>query len=181
MLHAEQPLGGRHGLQLWTSLPPSQKLAEPTYASFRAAEIPEVTRDGARLRVIAGSVDGIEGPMKLATATTFAHIHLAAGATTTLSVDAQQELGLYVLDGALVGGSASALEPGTLAILTPGDQVRVTAKSERPVDVALLGGAPVEGPILFSGPFVMDTPERLAQTKRDFAGGKMGTLDGVPF
>jgi hypothetical protein len=39
----------------------------------------------------------------------------------------------------------------------------------------------VDGPILFSGPFVMDTPERLAQTKRDFASGKMGTLDGVPF
>ncbi len=181
MLHAEQPLGGRHGLQLWTSLPPSQKLVEPAYASFRAAEIPEITRDGARLRVIAGRVDGIEGPMKLATATTFAHIHLAAGTAVSLSVDEKQELGLYVLDGALVGGSASALEPGTLAILTPGDRVSVTAQAERPVDVALLGGAPAEGPILFSGPFVMDTPERLAQTKRDFASGKMGTLDGVPF
>ena len=62
-----------------------------------------------------------------------------------------------------------------------GDRVSVTATPERPVDVALLGGAPVEGPVLFSGPFVMDTPERLAQTKRDFASGKMGTLDGVPF
>ena len=46
---------------------------------------------------------------------------------------------------------------------------------------ALLGGAPVQGAVLFGGPFVMDTPERLAQTKRDFASGKMGRLDGVPF
>ena len=42
MLHAEQPQSGRHGLQLWTALPPDQKLVEPAYASFRAAAIPEI-------------------------------------------------------------------------------------------------------------------------------------------
>ena len=46
-----------------------QKLAEPSYASFRAADIPQIVRGGARMRVIAGQIDGIEGPMKLATAT----------------------------------------------------------------------------------------------------------------
>lgn len=49
------------------------------------------------------------------------------------------------------------------------------------LDAALLGGDPAQGPILFSGPFVMDTHERLAQTRQDFASGKMGTLDGIPF
>lgn len=181
MLHAEQPLGGRHGLQLWTSLPPNQNLAEPSYASFRAADIPEIARDGARVRVIAGQVDGIEGPMTLATPTTLAHVHLEAAGTVSLSVDELQELGLYVLDGALVGENGSSLGPGSLVVLTPGDRVDITATPDRPVDVALLGGAPVEGPVLFSGSFVMDTPERLAQARRDFASGKMGTLDGVPF
>jgi hypothetical protein len=181
MLHAEQPLSGRHGLQLWTSLPPSLKLAEPTYASFRAADIPRIVRDGVCVRVIAGKVDAIQGPMKLATPTTLAHIHLDAAATVSLLVDETQELGLYVLDGALVGRPGSSLGPGTLIVLTPGDGVSVTATPEGPVDAALLGGMSVDGPILFSGPFVMDTPERLAQTKRDFASGKMGTLDGVPF
>lgn len=181
MLHAEQPLGGRHGLQLWTSLPPSQKLAEPSYASFRAADIPEIARDGARVRVIAGQVDGLQGPMKLATSTTLAHAHLEAGATISLAVDEAQELGLYVLDGSLLGNDGAALGPGTLAVLSSGDRVGIAATPERPLDVALLGGLPVQGPLLFSGPFVMDTPERLAQTRRDFASGKMGTLDGVPF
>ncbi len=49
------------------------------------------------------------------------------------------------------------------------------------VDVALLGGAQVEGDLLFDGPFVMDTPERLVQAKRDFASGAMGCLEGIPF
>ena len=181
MLHAEQPTGGRHGLQLWTSLPADQKLAEPAYASFRAADIPEFTRDGVRVRVIAGRVDGIDGPMTLATPTTLAHVHLDAGATVSLSVDEQQELGLYVLVGALVGESGATLGPGRLVVLTPGDSVSITATPDRPVDVALLGGAPVQGSILFGGSFVMDTPERLAQARRDFTSGKMGTLDGVPF
>ena len=181
MLHAETPTGGRHGLQLWTSLPPDQKLVEPAYASFRAADIPQFTRDGARVRVIAGQVDGIEGPMQLATPATLAHVHLEAGAGVSLAVNEKQELGLYVLDGAIVGEHGATLGPGSLAILTLGDKLSVTATPDRPVDLALLGGAPVQGPVLFGGSFVMDTPQRLAQARRDFASGKMGTLDGVPF
>lgn len=65
MWHAEQPSGGRHGLQLWTSLPPAQKLAEPAYASFRAAGIPEIRHAGARVRVIAGSLDRVQFSEKL--------------------------------------------------------------------------------------------------------------------
>ncbi len=181
ILHAEQPQGGRHGLQLWTSLPPELKFTEPAYASFRAADIPETAREGALVRVVAGRVDGMEGPMTLATPATLAHVHLDAAATVTLEVDATQVLGLYVLDGALSGEDGADLRAGALVVLTPGDQISITATPDGPVNVAVLGGLPVEGQILFSGPFVMDTPERLAQARRDFASGKMGTLDGVPF
>jgi len=47
--------------------------------------------------------------------------------------------------------------------------------------VALIGGRPAEEPILFSGPFVMDSPEHLARARSDYSAGKMGRLDGVPF
>lgn len=177
ILHAEQPFGGRHGLQLWTSLPPGEKLAEPSYTSVRAADIPEIEAQGARVRVIAGRVGATTGPMALASPTVFAHVRLDAGASVTLDVDPEQELGLYVLDGALT--APARLEPGALGTLTQGD--RVTLSSAGAADIAILGGAQVEGPFLFSGPLVMDTPERLAQAKRDFAEGRMGRLDGVPF
>ncbi|MEG0920815.1 MAG: pirin family protein [Comamonas sp.] len=182
MLHAEQPQSGRHGLQLWAALPPAQKLAEPAYASFRAAAIPEIKRDGADVRVLAGRVDDAEGPMQLALPTIWAVVRLDAGASITLRVDASAELGLYVLDGWIEHGAGPAIGAGSLALLSQGDDsVRITATEQQSANVALLGGAPVEGPILFSGPFVMDTPERLEQAKRDYASGKMGTLDGVPF
>ncbi|MCY1164287.1 MAG: pirin family protein [Pseudomonadota bacterium] len=181
MLHAEQPSGGRHGLQLWTSLPPAQKLADPAYASFRAADIPEIRHAGARVRVIAGSLDSVTGPMQTTSPTVFAHIRLEPGATVTLPVDAVFELGLYVLDGRLAGKAGALLGPGALAVLSSGSSLTLTAAPDQGADVALLGGAPVEGEILFAGPFVMDTRERLAQAKRDYASGEMGRLEGVPF
>lgn len=181
MLHAEQPSSGRHGLQLWTSLPPEQKLVEPAYASFRSADIPEIKRAGALVRVIAGQIEGIAGPMKTTSPTLFAHVHLDPGASVTLSVGNAAELGMYVLDGSLELDDHAPLVPGRLAVLKSGGQVTLTASPGQSTDVALLGGSPVQGAILFGGPFVMDTPERLAQTKRDFSSGKMGQLDGVPF
>ena len=180
MLHAEQPLGGRHGLQLWTSLPPALKLAEPNYASFRSASIPSLAHEGVQVKVLAGRVDGLEGPLTLATPAVFAHIQLAPGARVSLSVDAAAELGLYVMNGRVAAGGAS-IESGVLVVLTGGDRVSISATGQQPADVALLGGAQVEGPLLFAGPFVMDTAARLEQARRDFLSGKMGTLDGVPF
>lgn len=180
MLHAEQPLGGRHGLQLWTSLPPALKLAEPNYASFRAAGIPSLAHEGVQVKVLAGRVDGLEGPLTLATPAVFAHIQLAPGARVSLSVDAAAELGLYVMNGRVATGGAF-IESGVLVVLTAGDRVSIAATGQQPADVALLGGAQVEGPLLFAGPFVMDTAARLEQARRDFLSGKMGTLDGVPF
>ncbi|MCJ0765967.1 pirin family protein [Variovorax terrae] len=180
MLHAEQPIGGRHGLQLWTSLPPAMKFAEPDYASFRAADIPEIRLPGASVRVIAGTVDGVTGPMKNATPTVFAHALLDPGARIALDVQAE-ELGCYVLEGAIEGPDGEALGPGTLALFGPGTQAVVQAAEGQSASVAVLGGAPVEGELIFDGPFVMDTPERIVQAKRDFLGGKMGRLDGVPY
>ncbi len=180
ILHAEQPSGGRHGLQLWTSLPPAEKFAEPTYRSWRAADIPRLDRAGARVDVIAGRVGEAEGPMVLATPTVFAHVRLEPGASVTLPVDAEAELGVYVIEGGLAGGSGGVLPAGTLALLTPGEAVGLTA-SERGADLAIIGGAPAARPILFAGPFVMDSEANLVRAKQDFLAGRMGRLEGVPF
>lgn len=180
MLHAEQPLSGRHGLQLWVSLPPELKLVEPTYTSLPAAEIPEIAGECSRLHVVAGRVSGVQGPMGLSGGAVFARLRLDPGAAQVLTVDAEVELGVYVLQGQVrVGGTS--LATGALGLLGSGAEVAITAEGDDTVEVALLGGGPVQGEVLFAGPFVMDTPERLAQAKRDFAAGRMGRLEGVPF
>lgn len=181
IIHAEQPTGGRHGLQLWTSLPPAQKLVEPAYAAFRAADIPRVQLLGATIDVVAGRVAKAQGPMEMSTPTTFAVVRLDAGATVNFDVDSFAELGVYVLEGAVIGPKMM-IGKGMLASLTSGSSATLTAASDAgPTIAALIGGRPAERPILFSGPFVMDSVERLTEAKRNFLAGAMGRLDGVPF
>jgi len=179
MLHAEQPLSGRHGLQLWISLPPDMKLVEPTYTSLPKANIPELISEESHTHVIAGRVNGVQGPMGLTGGAVFARVRLDAGAAS-LDVDAELELGVYVLQGE-VEIDGTVLSKGMLGNLGDGTRIVITAMGSEPVELALLGGMPVQGEVFFSGPFVMDTPERLAQAKRDFAQGKMGRMEGVPF
>src|SRR6185312_4338077 len=155
---------------------------EPAYASFRAADIPRVQLSGARINVVAGRVADAEGPMVLTTPTTFALVHLDAGAPAPPKPDDEAELGLYVVDGTLLGSDQSLLGKGMLAPLTAGSSITLSAATDQgPATVAIIGGKPAEQPMLFSGPFVMDTAEHLTRAKRDYSSGKMGRLDGVPF
>jgi quercetin 2,3-dioxygenase len=133
------------------------------------------------VRVIVGSIDGVAGPMALATPSVFALAALEAGATVTLAVEERHELGLHVLEGALESETSSPVVAGELAVLTPGSGVVLAAVGDRPAAVAVIGRQPAEGPILFAGPFVMDTPERLVRARQDFLAGRMGRLEGVPF
>lgn len=180
MLHAEQPLSGRHGLQLWTSLPPELKLVEPSYTSIRAQDIPAIHEAGATLKVLANEVNGVHGPMALSGEAVFAQLQLKPDASMTITTDPTLELGVYVLQGNIEIDGVT-LATGALAILNNGDSVKIAAHGEDTVELAMLGGAPVKGEVIFAGPFVMDTQARISQAKRDFVSGRMGQLEGVPF
>jgi len=169
----------RLSIEHWISLPPELKQVEPTYTSLRAAEIPTLVGAGSLLYVVAGRVNGVQGPMALSGGVVFARLQLDAQASVALAVEPTPELGVYVLQGQVKVGD-NLLAAGTLGALSSGTLLKISAQGE-PVELALLGGRPVQGEVLFSGPFVMDTPARLEQAKRDFATGRMGRLEGVPF
>ena len=48
-------------------------------------------------------------------------------------------------------------------------------------DVVILAGAPLEGPVVSWGPFVMGSREEILQAQQDYLAGRMGRLGGVPF
>ena len=172
LLHAEVPQSGRHGLQLWTSLPPEMKHHAPRYQSYRADRFPLIDRDGVRGKVLAGQVDGQEGPIHLASPTVWAVLHLKQDARITLEVDPQAELGIYVLDGAITNSTQQPIGKGNLVVLSNGDgSVHIATAPGQSADVTLLGGAKVTWPQMFAGPFVMDTAERIVQAQRDYASG----------
>ncbi len=177
IIHAEQPKGGRHGLQLWTSLPADKKLMEPSYQEYHSDKIAEFKKDGATIRVIAGNIEGHQGPIKTETVNLFAHIRLPARQSVTLDIDQRiaEELGVYVVIGKLALPDGGTLGADAIAILSDGDTVTLIA-GDSDVDLALLGGETLQDDIIFDGPFVMDTEERIVQAYQDYHSGKMGHL-----
>ncbi|MFW2177764.1 MULTISPECIES: pirin family protein [unclassified Moraxella] len=183
ILHAEVPHGGRHGLQLWTKLPPHRQGDKPEYQSFDKQEIAEFDKDDAHVRVLSGHFTGefatYQGVIPTVTGAFLAHVKLPAHGQVTLPVDSALELGLYIMDGEVMT-EQQPVGAGTLLVYGEGDEVHIQA-NDKPVDAVVIGGEPVQGALFFGGSFVMDSREALLQAKRDLISGEMGTLDGVPF
>jgi redox-sensitive bicupin YhaK (pirin superfamily) len=163
IIHAEKPDVDTviHGVQIWTSLPIAQKHIEPRYHGVQAEAVPEFTIGNATIRLLSGQLNNAVGPITLAQPALLAHVETTT--ETAISVPAAFDMGLYHLTGQI-----DVLSEGEELLIPPGEYI-------------LLGGEPAEEPLLFGGPFVMDTPENLQRAQRDYQNGIMGTLDGVPF
>ena len=194
LLHIEAPpewlvaQGGLfHGIQLWVNLPKRQKLVTPRYQDLRASSVAlATTADGGTLvRIIAGSVAGLEGPG--ATHTPMALVHATLSPTARLDLPWPSDFNalVYVLSGAgTVGPDATPVTMGNLAVLGAGDLVTVAADRTQEsrlggLDVLVLGGQPIREPVAWAGPFVMNTRAEVVQAFEDFQGGRMGQIPAV--
>jgi redox-sensitive bicupin YhaK (pirin superfamily) len=179
ILHEEMPrVGPRRldGFQIWVNLPRKLKMTTPRYQDVPSARIPEVVRpDGARVRVVAGHVDGVQGAVREIFADpTYLDVALPAGRSFEQPVPRGHTAILYVYQGEVAIGGASAGQ-GTavpsprLAILKDGDVVRVHAAS--PARFLLLSAQPLHEPYVRWGPFVMNTREEVAQALQELREG----------
>ena len=185
IVHAERPLADNeaeytmHGIQLWTSLPRALKTMPPRYQRIEAAAIPEVALDGARVRVVAGEFGSRKGAADVLMPTLLWHVSLDAGATFEAPVPGYFEVAAYVIDGEGDFGAqeARAAQAGQLVVFETRDaalQVRNTGA--KPLELMVLGGAPAEGPLIFHGPFVMNSIEQIRAAEVAYRSGRMGTL-----
>ncbi|MBK9212875.1 MAG: pirin family protein [Saprospiraceae bacterium] len=181
IIHKETPRRSRKGLQLWTSLPPKQKFEEAEYYSYKANTIPTFKLDENEIKVIAGEISGHKGILPTARPTVLVHIHFENSNEINLPIDANWELGVYVINGQVMVAEKGPLQIGDLALLTEGDEIKLQAFGDLPVDIVLLGGEKIDYPLVFDGPFVMDSKENLAMAYQNYKTGKMGSLDGIPF
>jgi redox-sensitive bicupin YhaK (pirin superfamily) len=189
LLHIERPpedlvaSGGLfHGVQLWVNLPRTQKLATPRYQDLRASQVGLATTSdaGALIRVIAGDVGGVAGPGSTTTPISMAHVSVSKGAQVNLPWRPDFNALLYVLAGrGNVNGAP--IRDGQLAVFGPGGEIRfgadVTQDSRtHEMEVLLLGGAPIQEPIAWMGPFVMNTKSEVMQAFEDYQAGRLGTI-----
>ncbi len=183
IVHSEMPeqqQGRMRGFQLWINLPARDKMTAPRYQEFAPEKIPSVTVEGARIKVIAGQVAGIAGPIaQPATDPTYLDIELEPGVRFSHALPSGHAAFLYVYEGAVrVGEEAPTLDTHQLAVLTEGETVRLEGAPSgqegtgQPARAILVAGQPLREPVAKYGPFVMNTREELMQAFEDFQSGK---------
>ncbi|MER7145048.1 pirin family protein [Streptomyces xanthochromogenes] len=194
LLHIEAPpeqlvmSGGLfHGLQLWVNLPARDKMMAPRYQDIRSGSVQLLTSPdgGALMRVIAGSLDGHDGPGITHTPITMVHATLRPGASVTLPWREDFNGLAYVLAGrGSVGGERRPVHMGQTAVFGEGGSLTVRADEKQDsnapdLEVVLLGGQPIREPMAHYGPFVMNTRAELEQAFEDFQKGRLGSIPAV--
>jgi redox-sensitive bicupin YhaK (pirin superfamily) len=196
ILHQEMPKGNAagqmHGFQLWGNLPSSQKMTAPRYQDVTAKDIPVVTDDdGTVVRVITGEFWGQRGPVDgIAADPQYLDISVPAGVRKTFKIDTYRRAFAYVFEGGAAFADASGPQgvllekevagqevnirdlsgDRTLIRFGSGDEVTLQAGPEG-VRFLLISGAPIDEPVAWHGPIVMNTRDELRQAMRDLNNG----------
>ena len=196
IMHQEMPKGsdtGRmHGFQLWGNLPSSQKMTAPRYQDVQSKDIPVVTDDdGTTVKVITGEFWGKTGPVDgIAADPQYLDVFVPAGLRKTFRIDTYRRAFAYIFQGA--GAFVDASSPGgvllekefagqelnirdmsgdrTLVRFGTGDEVTVQAGPDG-VRFLLISGAPIDEPVAWHGPIVMNTRAELMQAMQDLRNG----------
>ncbi|MEZ0578529.1 pirin family protein [Nocardioides sp. MH1] len=194
LLHIEAPpewlveKGGLfHGIQLWVNLPRDAKMNAPRYQDIGSKQVALLTTAdaGALVRVIAGSVDGHAGPGSTYTPMALVHATIEPGARLDLPWQVDHNALVYVLNGdSTVGGGVDGGRPihtGQSAVMGAGDYLTITAdkaqESRSPkLDVIVVGGQPINEPIAWAGPFVMNTKAEVMEAYTDYQKGRFGHI-----
>ncbi|HET6724847.1 MAG TPA: pirin family protein, partial [Gammaproteobacteria bacterium] len=179
IVHSEMPEqedGLMWGFQLWVNLPAKDKMTAPRYQDIPPEEIPVVeAADGARVKVVAGEVNGVTGPVSaVATQPIYLDIELQPGASYSATLPPAHNAFIYVYEGAAdVGAPAERTARGELAVLGPGEQVTVTASGDASARLLLVAGQPLNEPVARYGPFVMNTERQIHEAVADFQAGRL--------
>ncbi|MDC1246845.1 pirin family protein, partial [Amylibacter sp.] len=196
ILHQEMPKGNSkgqmHGFQLWANLPSELKMTDPRYQDVSGTEIPNIVEDdGTIVKVIVGSFWGKTGPVDgIAANPQYLDIYVPPGVKKTFPVDTYRKTFAYIFDGSGAFDSASIpkgilLEKEvrgeelnirdmsgnrTLVSFDTGDFVTVQA-GEEGIRFLLISGKPIQEPVAWHGPVVMNTREELIQAFDELKNG----------
>ena len=195
IIHQEMPKGdpaGRmHGFQLWANLPAALKMTPPRYQEVKATEIPVVTDDdGTEVRIVCGEFWGKRGPVDgIAANPVYLDVTLPPGRNKTLPVETTHQAFAYVFAGAGKFCNASgplevptepvgwldttppaAAENRSLILFDRGDEVQVQP-GEAGIRFLLVSGTPLQEPVAWYGPIVMNTQAQLRQAFTELRDG----------
>jgi redox-sensitive bicupin YhaK (pirin superfamily) len=162
------------GIQAWAALPKSHEEAAPTFAHHGADELPRITGEGKRVRLVMGEAYGARSPVEFPHASLFAEAVLAPGATLPLDPD-YDERAVYVASGE-IDIAGDSFGEGRLLVFKPGDRISALATAQS--RLMLLGGEPMDSRRHIWWNFVSSSRERIEQAKNDWQSGRFALVPG---
>lgn len=176
ILHEEMPNRGKNGeifgFQLWVNLPAAQKMTRPRYQEISASTISCVEKNGAIVRIIAGEVLGVTGPVtEISAKPIYIDATLAPNAEFIQDIPFGHMAMAYVFEGNGTFGSHETISSIKMVQFGDGDHIHAQANNDSTLRFLLIAGASFNEPIFPYGPFVMSTAEEIQQALMDLRNG----------
>jgi redox-sensitive bicupin YhaK (pirin superfamily) len=175
IIHQEMPQASPRmlGAQLWLNLPAKDKMTDPSYGDIKAADMPIIVTDGVKVKVIAGEYQGQQGAFEgKYIKATYLDVQLAAHQEWQLSSDPEDTLFIYIFSGKGMFNpahnvtDAEAVYDARQAVLF-NHASTFYVKAVEDLRFILLSAKPLNEPIAWGGPIVMNTREELRQAFQD--------------
>jgi quercetin 2,3-dioxygenase len=172
IIHQEMPQkyeGLMQGFQLWVNLPAKKKMVDPKYRGIVKQQIPTVQKDGEKIKVIAGKIDATQGPIRdLAIDIEYFDVELTAGKTFEHPTAKKDTVFAYVVEGS-VEVAGKAVSPGQCAVFGEGTSIKMHSKNGS--RFLFVSGEPLNEPVAWRGPIVMNTEEELDKAYGELEAG----------
>lgn len=169
------------GIQAWAALPQSHEESQPAFMHHAESELPRITGEGKRVRLIIGEGYGARSPVEFPHPAFYAEVILAPGAVLPLDAE-YDERAIYTVSGE-IDIAGDVFGPGKLLVFKPGDRISILATTN--ARFMIFGGEPMDGPRHIWWNFVSSRKERIDQAKADWAAGRFDSVPGetefIPF
>jgi redox-sensitive bicupin YhaK (pirin superfamily) len=176
IVHQEMPQrtdGTLAGFQLWVNLPSNSKMMAPRYQEITSEEIPEISLDnGGKIRIIAGEYNGSVGPVRdIVAEPEYFDITIPMKASFEYRLKEKFTAFCYIFQGSGRIQSEKDITTDTLVILgTDGDTIKLETQ-ENSIRFLLVSGKPINEPIVWMGPIVMNTQEEVQKAFEEYRNG----------
>lgn len=157
------------GVQLWLNLPAKDKMVPPAYRSIKNSEIEEIKLENGKLRLLAGQFEGSKGYLSKYLPLDYYDLHLNPNASIVLNTERERSVMVFTLLGdAYIGGQL--IKEKTAVKLGTGDYVEIKA-TDKNAQVLFISSLPLDEPVVWGGPIVMNTEEELQKAFQDLKKG----------
>lgn len=167
--------GNLQMIQVWTILPKAYKYVDPSYQTLLKEEIKKVTLEEGEVRIIAGSYQGVESPVRTYSPMNLLDVTLNKDGGMKIDCPADYNMGILILEGQLKLNDVEAGKEQFVLFENEGEVVEILASENS--KFLILNGKPLNEPAVHKGPFVMNTQEEIDQAFADVAAGKFGYLE----